>query len=739
MGTTAEHISSLLDEAYEARINDLKKSVDLTNEALILSKEIDDKALIGQSLSKLALFRMIVADYDESMRLSEEAISYFEDLGDEIGVADAKYNIAGIYYKTDNLHSGLMYLIDCLHIYRKHDNYHQQARVLKALGTIYEYFGDENRAVETYLESIELSKKAKDLNLESNVLNPLSGIYLNRGQTPRAMKLIQLSIKIKEQTGDIRGLAFALYGRAKIYTSTGEYRKAEKNFLDAMDIHMEAGEKLGVGMVYHKLGYLYMKWGKNQQAKELLKKGAAFGEQKNIGLINFKCNYLLYLIYKEEGDSDEALKYLEIYLAEKESIINTQTLKIIESYEIITKMENLEKETRLQKEKAEIIEKKNLAEHSAKMKEEFLSTMSHEIRTPLNAVITISSMLTQGKSSEDQQLIDTLNFSAKNLLYIINDILDFTKLDSGKVILDNRPTDFNSLLENICNTYDGLAKEKGIELKLSVDPELHNSYKLDETKFSQIIGNLISNAIKFTEKGEVEFEVKKLSSDKNGRDAILFNVKDSGEGIPFEFQEQIFESFSQPKTVKTRKAGGSGLGLAIVKKLVNLYNSNISVMSIPGKGSEFFFELNLEKSRKPDIETIIPSEVLEGFSILLAEDNRVNAMVLGKLLSNWGVAFDHAKNGLEVVEMANSKSYHCILMDIHMPEMDGFEATKRIKKEKGVNLKTPIYALTADVTAEQQPDYLLFFDGFLLKPIEKEKLYEALSKEKLKLAGTDQH
>lgn len=731
LGTSIEHISSLLDQAYESRINDLTKSVELATEALELSKEIDHKACIGQSLSKLALFEMILANYDESMKLSEKAITYFQELGDEKGIADAKYNIAGIYYKTDNLHSGLMYLIDCLYIYRKHENYHQQARVLKALGTIYEYFGDENRAVETYLESIEVSKKAGDLNLESNVINPLSGIYLNRGQIDRAMKLIQLSIQIKEQTGDIRGLAFALYGRGKIYTKTGDYRKAEKNFLDAMKIHQDAGEKLGVGMVYHKLGFLYMQWGKNKQAKDLLRLGAAFGEKLNIALINFKCNYLLYKIYKKEGDADEALNYLEIYLAEKEAVINTQTLKVIESYEIITKMEDLEKETRLQKEKAEIIEKKNLAENSAKVKEEFLSTMSHEIRTPLNAVITISSMLNQSKNKEEQQLIDSLNFSAKNLLYIINDILDFTKLDSGKVVLDNRPSDFYALLRNICNTYDGLAKEKGISLGLEIDSSVNNSYKLDETKLSQILGNLISNAIKFTEKGSVLLEVKKEKETK-GFDTIEFNIKDTGEGIPVDFQEQIFESFSQPKTVKTRKEGGSGLGLAIVKRLINLYGSNISLISEPGKGSEFTFDLKLEKSQLPNKIPIKPSEVLEGFSILLAEDNRINAMVLGKLLQNWGVAYDHAEDGSKVVEMANSRHYNCILMDIHMPELDGFEATKIIKDGGGMNKDTPIYALTADVTAEQRTDYQNFFDGFLLKPIEKEKLYEALSREKIK-------
>ncbi|MCG8373374.1 MAG: tetratricopeptide repeat protein [Balneolales bacterium] len=702
-------IQSLLEDAYDKRISDLTKSIDLANSALEQSKLIENQALQGKSYNHLALCYMIRAEYEASKTCSNKAVKIFQKLGDEIGLADAKYNLAGIYYKTDNFHSGLMYLLDSLQIYRKHKNYHQIARCLKSLGTIYEFFGDQKKAIDSYLEAIDVSHLAKDKNLESNALNPLSGIYLNNGDISIAMSLIMKSIDMKKETGDIRGRAFALYGRGKIYTAQAKYELAEKDFLDAMGIHVNAGEKLGLGMVYHKLGVLYYKWSKLDKAKEYLHLASDFSEKYSIALLKDKCLFLLYEAYKKEGDTNKALQYLEKYQKEREAVVNSQTLKVMENYDKITKIEFENKEIQLQKEKEEIIAKKELAEEAVRMKQEFLSTMSHEIRTPLNAVITIASMLDQKGNLEEQQLIQTLNFSAKNLLYIINDILDFTKLESGKVSLEFRPVDFRLFINNIFNTYVRMAHEKGLEFTYSIQTEVSGAYMLDEIKLSQILGNLITNAIKFTE-----------------QDEICFKVIDTGEGIKKTDQKKIFESFSQPRSIKTRKEGGSGLGLAIVKELVTLHGSEIRVHSIYQKGSEFFFQIKAKKSELPQTVRISQSDQLKGKWVLVAEDNRINAMVVGKVLTGWGINYEVAENGLMAVSKSNHRQYDYILMDIHMPELDGFEAARKIKEENDFNQNTPIFALTADITAEQQEFFNPLFNGFLHKPIEKEKLFDAL-------------
>ncbi|OKS85848.1 ATP-binding protein [Mucilaginibacter polytrichastri] len=721
-----EQIKLLLDEAYKTRIYDLKKSTLLANNALIQSREINNTALTGQSLNRLSLFYMIMGEYTAAIEYAQEAIKHFELLNDERGIADAKYSIAGVYYKTDNYHLGLVYLMDCLVIYRKYQDYHNQARAQKSLGTIYEYIGDIRNAVRAYESSIEAAEIIKDNNLISNAYNPLSGIYLKQGDINKAMQLIEDAIELKNESGDIRGLAFSIYGRGKVYTKTGEYQKAERDFKEAMVIHNRENDKLGNAMALYKMGVLYVEMGRNDEAKEILQNALSLSSEYNITIIKFKSNHLLYQVYKKEHNTEKSLEYLELYLQQKEGVINTQTLQVIENYELITKMEALKNDARVQMEKAEIMEKKELAERTAKMKQEFLSTMSHEIRTPLNAVITITSLLSERSEPGEKDLFDSLKFASNNLLLIINDILDFTKLDADKVQLELHPCEFSSLINRITRTYDSMALEKGLKPSVKLDRNIWESYEMDETKIVQILGNLISNAIKYTEKGTVKLEVKKLDGDEF-TDTLQFIISDTGSGIPPEYFDKMFQSFSQPKSITTRKQGGSGLGLAIVKKLIELHESQVVVKSEMGKGSVFHFSLKLRKcltTSKPPVKNFYD---LNNCNILLAEDNMINALVARKLLSKWGITAEHAKNGIEAIAMSQSKTYDFILMDIHMPEMNGFDATAHIRNNDNPNLNTPIFALTADITAEHQAEYINYFSGFLRKPIEIDKLHAALA------------
>ncbi len=721
----SERINELLNQAYTSRVNNLTRSVELAEEALKFSRDIDDKSLIGRSLNQLSLFFMILGEYDRSTQTSKEAIRIFEELNDEKGIADAKYNIAGIYYKTDNFHLGLAYLIDCLSIYKKYSDYHNESRAEKSLGTIYEYFGDVNNAIQSYQNAIEAGKKTGDQNLESNVYNNLSGLYLKQNKIDEASELIDRSIEIKTRTGDTRGLAFAIYGRGKVYAAKKLYAKAESDYKESLAIHESMGEKLGLGMALRKLGALYIEMKNLDKAREVILRAIEFGHMHNIVIVKFKCDYLLYQICKIENNPAGALEYLERHFKEKEAVINTQTLKVIENYELITRMKTLEKEAEMQKEKADIIEKKNRAEESARVRQEFLSTMSHEIRTPLNAVITITSLLEEKTDPEEKQLLDSLKFASGNLLRIINDILDFTKLDSGKSKLETHQTQFKVLIENICRTYDSLAKEKGLRLSLKMDVDIAESYYVDETKLTQILGNLISNSIKFTDKGNIDIVVEKSGSNQKS-DNLVFKVTDTGEGISANNLEEIFNSFSLTKPVTTRKHGGAGLGLAIVKKLIELHGSEIKVSSELGKGSTFSFELQLLKALSIGNSNTDLTSALKGKMALVAEDNEINAYVIRKLLKKWGIVSEHALNGNMAVEMANSKIFDFILMDIHMPEMNGFDAAQMIREIDNLNKKTPIFALTADITASSHEEYVQYFNGFLWKPLQIEKLYDAL-------------
>jgi signal transduction histidine kinase len=720
-----DYIIKLLEEAYAIRGANLAMSVQKATEALQLSRENTDKSLIGMSLNQLALYYMIRGEHDLSKKASEEAIEIFQELNDEVGLADAKYSIASIYYKTDNYQLGLINLLDCLSIYKKHNDYHNIARTQKSLGTIYEYIGDEKNAIKAYEDSIDAALKIKDRNLESNAYNPLSGIYLDQNNIDKAYEIICKAVVIKRATGDIRGLAFALYGRGKVFFKLAEFDKAEADFKEAIRIHLEMNERLGIGMCYYKLAKLYLDTSRHDLALQNINLALKVSTEFNIVMIKYKSYFILYELYKKENKTDLALSYLEEYLKVKDQVVNAQTTKIIENYELIKAMEAIENKNLLERERAEIYEKTQRAEQLAKIKQDFLSTMSHEIRTPLNAVISISNLLKEKQDPEENQLIASLNFASQNLLRIINDILDFTKLDAGKVRLEYRPSALNQLLTEIKNTYQHLAIEKGLDVFLNIDTQLAKSYLLDSTKLTQIISNLISNAINYTSKGSVQINAKLLN--RSGKiDLIRFEIQDTGLGIAEKDLIDIFESFSQPQSITTRTQGGTGLGLAIVKRLVDLYSSEIKVHSKLNVGSTFYFDLSLESTNITLFEINRDISKLQGKHVLIVDDNMINTMVAKKLLNKWGIITHQATNGSEAVEMANVQKYDFILMDIHMPVMDGYEACSLIRTTPNKNNKTPIFALTADITADQVTSNVSNFNGFLHKPIEIEKLKEAL-------------
>jgi signal transduction histidine kinase len=725
--TTEQRIDNILEEAHSIRVNNLKKSIVLAGKALELSRQHGDDSLLAKSYSRLSFYCMIGGEYEKSLEYAGEATHIFESLNDERGLADAKYTIASVYYKRDNLHVGLQYITECLSIYRKFNDYANEARCYKVLGTIYEYFGDIDNAIEANQSAIAAAEMIDDINMKTNAYNPLSGLYLNQNNIEKAMEIIEESIALKQQTGDTRGLAFAYYGRGKIYTETKKYREAEEDFNKSIAMHIEMGEKLGLAMAYYKLGALYMKKEDFGKAQESLLKSLEISEKYKMRMAKTKSSYMLYEVFKKQNKLKKALEYLEIHQAEQDANVNNQTHQIVNSYTLIHKMEAKALQDKMQIERVEMMEKKDRAEYAAKARQDFLSNMSHEIRTPLNAVITIANLLEPRQDKEEKQLLESLKFASGNLLLLINDILDFTKLETGKVELENRPVDIRGLLNNIKNTYDSLAKEKGLQLNLHIIGNPDEVYEADEMKLTQILGNLLNNAIKFTERGSIDLKVENIGTTEKGVQ-LRFEVKDTGIGIPEDFLDGIFDTFTQSKSVTIKKEKGSGLGLAIVKKLAALYGSKVKIQTEVGKGSLFYFDLVLKPTDKPLINASKKNQLSAKLNVLLADDNNINLLVATKLLSKWGVSADCAKNGIEAVEKTKTKKYDIILMDIHMPEMNGYDATIIIKQKDSMNSITPVYALTADIMAGAEHEYNSYFTGFLRKPIEVDQLYETLSK-----------
>jgi len=348
---------------------------------------------------------------------------------------------------------------------------------------------------------------------------------------------------------------------------------------------------------------------------------------------------------------------------------------------------------------------KQQAEQGLKAKNEFLSTMSHEIRTPLNSILGMTHLILRDNPRiEQKDQLNVLLFSANNLLAIVNDILDYNKIEAGKVNFESIEMDLANIVKNISSGLRTSAEDKGIELRLQIDPALQSKIVGDPTRLGQVITNLVSNAIKFTRKGYVLLNIR-IDSQTDTLVTLTILIEDTGIGIAQEKQKIIFEQFTQADTSTSRNFGGTGLGLAICKKLLELQDSALQLSSEAGKGSVFYFTQTFAKaiSVNENRELVIdhlPSEEskpLSGIFILLVEDNEVNVLVARTFLERWGASIDVALNGLEALNMLDINKHGMVLMDMHMPVMDGYEATRRMR-ENGVRI--PIVALTASLPRE---------------------------------------
>lgn len=491
----------------------------------------------------------------------------------------------------------------------------------------------------------------------------------------------------------------------------------------------------------------------NKTISKLVHKYLSDKYMDDVNIVTFvdSVNKLLYTYEKDKMLSEHSFevseKEYQVILKElkeqneitKKSIARIHTLiQTLDNYQnvpnqdfdlvsIISFLENKVEESR--KINDLLILAKENAENASKAKSNFLSIMSHEIKTPLNAIIGSIHILNSEEYLPSQNTyLKTLKSSSENLLNLINDVLDFNKIEEGKVVFEEVNFDLYNLLEDIVTINGFSANESNNKLILNIDSQVGRSVTLDKTRLTQVLNNLISNAIKFTKNGTINLNVN-LIDKTNDVSCLQFEVKDTGIGIEQGKLETIFERFTQANSNINRKYGGSGLGLTIVKRILELQNSEIKVNSTVGVGTTFHFCLKVKSSSdKPELRSEVKNKELKdlnGLNILLAEDTQVNVLIAKKLLTSWNAKVDVALNGEEAISLYEKNQYDIILMDLHMPVMDGLTATKRIR-ELGGDL--PILALTASAFSEikEDKDYK-YLSGYIAKPFNPSDLYQKLS------------
>ncbi len=401
--------------------------------------------------------------------------------------------------------------------------------------------------------------------------------------------------------------------------------------------------------------------------------------------------------------------------------------KSAEVYEINKNLEKLVYERTIALEEA--LKSANIAKEA---KSNFLAKMSHEIRTPMNGIIGFTQLISQTDLNEKQEeYINIITSSTQTLLSVINDILDYSKIESGKLVPEIIETNILEELNNIFSLFKNSAKTKNINYILSIDDKIDTFLYSDIHKIKQVVSNLINNALKFTpENKKVSLNISLLKDDLEYQE-IVFYVEDEGIGIPLDKQKKIFEAFSQADESTSRKYGGTGLGLNISSSIINLLGGTLEVESIENIGSKFFFTLKLKKckniSTKDLTKITIPKLNNNDLKILVVDDNQVNLLIISEVLKKLNINYLLAENGQIAIDLCKENLFDIILMDINMPILNGLEATNILKNQ--YKIKTPIIALTANSLEGDKNKYLEEgFDDYLSKPFNINDFLELVKK-----------
>jgi signal transduction histidine kinase/CheY-like chemotaxis protein/HPt (histidine-containing phosphotransfer) domain-containing protein len=721
---TKNKISILLDICAETRLYDVEEAMQIAEQAL--EQSADESYTLGIGRSKYAMGSCYwqKGEYQQSEAALKEAIDIAKKIKDK--KLEAKcYNILGnVFRDLGELSNALKEYLQSLNIFEKLHDEHTSGVVMKNISLLHFDLFDYDNALDYAIKSVDILEKYENRYRLFSIYNTLGNIYFKKANYENAIAFFYKSIELTEPQTSAHALATS--GIGKVYFMKGDFAKAHNYLQNAKQTSVDHNffESAIVASFY--LGKLKMHESAFAQALQEFEQAMQIATTHSRKHDTMSVHEQLAQCFEQLNDIPNAYKNLKAYETLKEEIFQQDTFNKLRNMQVKYDLEVAQKE-------------KEVAEKTATLKQQFLANMSHEIRTPMNAIVGMTRLLNDKKHLPEQtKYLNAIKASADNLLVIINDILDISKLEAGKIEIEQIPFSIRLM---VANTYELLklkAEEKQLDFKYEIEESISDIIIGDPTRLAQIILNLTSNAIKFTHQGAVIIKVKAKHRDSKYI-KLKFEIVDTGIGISESYINNLFEKFTQAGSDTARKYGGTGLGLSISKQLVELMHGSIAVKSKEGEGSTFSFDIKCaisdeQKLNSNNTKSIgdVEKNQLNSLKILLVEDNEFNIMLAEDTLRDIAenVKIDIAINGKEAVEKAGAQLYDVILMDIQMPVMNGLQATELIRS----TLRSPynevkIIAMTANVMREDIDNYFkIGMDDYISKPFTTENLVHKITK-----------
>lgn len=709
-------LDTLVDMGVEVRNIDVEHAMKMADEIIQRSKIIAYARGIGRGLNLKGSCYWLRGDYEEGLQILGDALSIATRIKDKGLEARVLHNFGNIYRDTGDLANALTHFEKALLINEEIGDEFAQSVILTSISNLLYDLNDYDSALEYALKCLPIFERAHNRTSLINIYNTLGNIYFKKEQFADALHYFQENLKHSEP--ETAAYVMAESGLGKVYYKMRDFGNSSRYLTDALRESQLLGN-VEVQIICHfYLGRLYMDDGNDRQALHSLNSAYYLADEYMRRHDLMSVHEVLATLYDKLGDIPNAFHHLKSFEQLKEEIFKQK---------IINELRNLQVRQQIELAKKE----KEVAERTAQLKHQFMANMSHEIRTPMNAIIGMARLLLAKEPRPDQlRYLNAIQLSADNLLVIINDILDLSKIEAGKIVIEHIDFSLREVLHSVGDMLMLKAEERHIELRIKADDDIPKKILGDPTRLNQVLINLAGNAVKFTEKGFVEVRAT-ITKREGTKMWIRFDVEDTGIGISKEHIHSIFDSFTQAGADTTRKFGGTGLGLTISRQLVGLMGGVITVNSELGIGTIFSATIPFDEalSQTEDSVAGVLDETamnrLNNMYILLVEDNEFNRMVAEDTLKEVlpGMKLDIAVNGQDAIDHIRRNSYDVVLMDIHMPVLDGLSATRMIRRMQGAERDVKIIAMTANVLQEDVQQYFeAGMNGYISKPFHEDEL-----------------